>query len=165
MRNPLLKLLLMTHKIVSELIVHVCDDWRNLKNKRWRTYKEHRWDKANQDPMNVGSSLVGRHRVNAPRLLDLISYIWRIWLYMRIFGRCAQVISILECMSGEYLNGVELSLMSHWHEYVHRAMKGTETPVALNNTDDPIDMESLAMPIWHHPKESLVTNEPSENEG
>lgn len=31
--------LLMVHKIVNELIVYTCDDWRYVKNKRW----EHRW--------------------------------------------------------------------------------------------------------------------------
>jgi len=36
MRNPPLKLFLMMHKIVSELIIHARDDWRNLKNKKWR---------------------------------------------------------------------------------------------------------------------------------
>ena len=49
---------------------------------------------------------------------------------MRIFGRGAHILSILGYMSGEYLNGMELSLISHWHEYVRRAMKGMKTPVA-----------------------------------
>ena len=42
-------------------------------------------------------------------------------------------------MSGEYLNGVELSLLSHRHEYVHCVMKGTKIAVALDNTDDPCE--------------------------
>lgn len=84
---------------------------------------------------------------------------------MRIFGCCAQVFSILRYMSEEYLNGVELSLISHQHKYVPRAMKGMKTPVALDNIDDPNDIESLAMPIRHHPKEALVTNKLSKTKG
>lgn len=62
---------------------------------------------------------------------------------MRIFERCAQVIFILEYMSGEYLNGVELSLLSHRHEYVRCVMKGTKIAVALDNTDDPYEYDII----------------------
>jgi len=62
---------------------------------------------------------------------------------MRIFGRGAHILSILGYVSGEYLNGVELSLISHWHEDVRRAMKGMKTPVAPDNTNDPSDQRTL----------------------
>ena len=62
---------------------------------------------------------------------------------MRIFECCAQVVFILEYMSGEYLNGVELSLLSHRHEYVRCVMKGTKIAVALDNTDDPCEYDII----------------------
>lgn len=62
---------------------------------------------------------------------------------MRIFRRGAHILSILGYMSGEYLNGVELSLISHWHEYVRRAMKGMKTLVTPDNTNDPSDQRTL----------------------
>lgn len=62
---------------------------------------------------------------------------------MRIFERCAQVIFILRYMSGEYLNGMELSLLSHRHEYVHCVMKCTKIAVALDNTDDPCEYDII----------------------
>lgn len=84
---------------------------------------------------------------------------------MSIFGCSAQILSILGYMSGEYLNGMELSPMSHRHEYVRCAMKGTKTPMVLNIIDDPSDMESQAMSIQHHLKEASVTNKLLETEG